>query len=111
MILQSSFSTSEETYGQFTDQTRQSLEDIVGASNISTSSAVKEHHGRDESYHTGLPPDAVVFPTSVDQVSKVAKLCNTERIPVVPFGTGTGLEGGVTAAQVGKKERVEREAK
>ena len=61
---------------------------------------MKEHHGQDESYHTGLPPDAVVFPTSVEQVSKVAKLCNTERIPVVPFGTGTGLEGGVTAAQV-----------
>ena len=99
--MQSSSSTSEEAYGQFTDQTRQLLEDIVGASNISTSSAVKEHHGRDESYHTGLPPDAVVFPTSVDQVSKAAKLCNTEHIPVVPFGTGTGLEGGVTAAQVG----------
>lgn len=88
------------TYSKFTDQTRQSLEDIVEGNNISATSAVREHHGRDESYHGVFPPEVVVFPTSVEQVCEIARLCNRERVPVVPFGTGTGLEGGVGAVQV-----------
>lgn len=46
------------------------------------------------------PPAAVVFPTSTEEVSRVARLCDTEHIPVIPFGTGTGLEGGVSAVMV-----------
>ena len=72
----------------------------MGRSNVSTSLSVREHHGRDESYHACIPPATVVFPTSAEEVSQVARLCNTERIPVVPFGTGTGLEGGVGAVMV-----------
>ena len=62
--------------------------------------AAREHHGKDESYHNCLPADAVVTPTSVDHVSSVVRLCNEERVPVIPFGTGTGLEGGVGAMYV-----------
>ena len=39
-------------------------------------------------------PEAVVFPTSTEQVSRIVKLCNRERIPFVPRGAGTGLSGG-----------------
>lgn len=45
-------------------------------------------------------PDVVVFAQSTEEVSKVAKLCNDKEIPLIPFGTGTGLEGGVTALHV-----------
>ncbi|NXE26310.1 LDHD protein, partial [Ardeotis kori] len=47
------------------------------------------------------PPDAVVWPQAVGQVQELAALCYRSRVPMVPFGTGTGLEGGVNAVQGG----------
>ncbi|NWR81425.1 LDHD protein, partial [Centropus unirufus] len=47
------------------------------------------------------PPDAVVWPQAVGQVQELAALCSRSRVPMVPFGTGTGLEGGVNAVQGG----------
>ncbi len=64
---------------------------------ISTAAAVREQHGRDESYHPVAAPDAVVFPHSTDDVAAVVRACAGHRVPVVPFGTGTSLEGGVAA--------------
>lgn len=46
------------------------------------------------------PPDVVVWPQAVGQVQELAALCHRCRVPMVPFGTGTGLEGGVNAVQV-----------
>ena len=43
---------------------------------------------------------AVVFPGSVEQVSAVARVCHQHRVPMIPFGTGTGLESGVSAPHV-----------
>ena len=60
-------------YTEFNDKLRQSLECIVGNGNLSTSLAVREHHGKDESHHECAPPDVVVFPSSVEEVSKIAK--------------------------------------
>ena len=87
-------------YGKYTDKLHQQIERIVGSGSVTTSLAAREHHGKDESYHECLPADAVVMPTSVDHVSSIVKLCNEERVPVIPFGTGTGLEGGVGAVYV-----------
>lgn len=39
-------------------------------------------------------PMAVVLPSNVQQVSAVLKLCNEEKIKVVPRGGGTSLSGG-----------------
>jgi len=47
----------------------------------------------------------VVFPRSVDEVSALAKICHHHQLPIIPFGTGTGLEGGVGALQVGPVEK------
>ena len=90
----------ERRYGKYNDRINQKIERVVGNGGITTSLAAREHHGRDESYHRCLPADAVVMPTSVDHVSAVVRLCNEEHIPVIPFGTGTGLEGGVGAVHV-----------
>ena len=46
------------------------------------------------------PPDVVAFAESVDHVSRVARLCNDNEVPLIPFGSGTGLEGGVNAIKV-----------
>ena len=51
-------------------------------------------------FHRCVPADIVLFPTSTEEVSRCARLCYDNRVPMVPFGTGTGLEGGVTALQV-----------
>ncbi|XP_069822562.1 probable D-lactate dehydrogenase, mitochondrial isoform X2 [Dendropsophus ebraccatus] len=62
---------------------------------------VREQHGKDESMHSCQPPDVVMWPQNVEQVSKVAELCYTHNVPMIPFGTGTGLEGGVSAMRGG----------
>jgi D-lactate dehydrogenase (cytochrome) len=68
---------------------------------LSTSAAVREQHGRDESYHEGAPPDAVAFVRSTDEVVAVVKACAAHKVPVIPFGTGTSLEGHIAAIQGG----------
>ncbi|KAM6176751.1 putative D-lactate dehydrogenase, mitochondrial isoform 2-T2 [Erethizon dorsatum] len=79
----------------------EALEAVVGSPHVSTAAAVREHHGRDESMHRCYPPDAVVWPQNVDQVSRLAALCYSHGVAIIPFGTGTGLEGGVCALQGG----------
>jgi D-lactate dehydrogenase (cytochrome) len=68
---------------------------------LSTAAAVREQHGKDESYHTPAPPDAVVFARSTEEVAEVVRLCAAHKVPVIPFGTGTSLEGHVAALQGG----------
>lgn len=74
---------------------------IDGNGQVATSIAQREQHSHDEGYHKGFLPDVVIWPTSTEQVSKIIKICNEERISVVPFGTGTGLEGGVNSTNNG----------
>jgi D-lactate dehydrogenase (cytochrome) len=68
---------------------------------LSTAAAVREQHGKDESYHTPAPPDAVVFARATEEVAEVVRLCAAHKVPVIPFGTGTSLEGHVAALQGG----------
>jgi len=68
---------------------------------LSTSAAVREQHGRDESYHRPFSPDAVAFAQSTEEVSAIVKLCARYKVPVIPYGTGTSLEGHVAALQGG----------
>ena len=68
---------------------------------VSTAQAVREQHGKGESYHRGPPPDAVFFAETTEEVSEAVKLCATHKVPVIPFGTGTSLEGHIIALQGG----------
>lgn len=68
---------------------------------FSTSLPVREAHGRDESYHAPAPPDGVVFALSTEEVSAAISICARYKLPIIPFGTGTSLEGGVAALQGG----------
>ncbi|XP_070763838.1 LOW QUALITY PROTEIN: probable D-lactate dehydrogenase, mitochondrial [Enoplosus armatus] len=74
---------------------------ICGEDGVSLGEAVREQHGKDESVHRCRPPDVVVFPRCVEEVSALAKLCHNHHLPIIPFGTGTGLEGGVGAVKGG----------
>ncbi|MBU2980480.1 FAD-binding protein [Lentibacter algarum] len=62
---------------------------------LSTGQSVREIHGRDEAYSEPALPDAVAFPESTEEVSAIMKICSAHKIPVVPFGIGTSLEGHV----------------
>ncbi len=68
---------------------------------LSLSASVREQHGHDESYHATLPPDAVAFATSTEEVAAIMKLAAKYGAPVIAFGTGTSLEGHVAALQGG----------
>ena len=68
---------------------------------LSTAAAVREQHGRDESYHAAHAPDAVAFARSTEEVVEIVTLCARHGRPVIPFGTGTSLEGHVAALQGG----------
>src|SRR5436190_18514825 len=68
---------------------------------VSTSAAVREHHGKDESYFPYAPPDAVVFPESTEEVRDIVDLCRRHKTPMIPFGVGTSLEGHVLAIHGG----------
>src|SRR4051794_39647684 len=68
---------------------------------LSTSSAICEQHGRDESYHAPHAPDAVAFAQSTEEVAAIVELCAAYKTPVIAFGTGTSLEGHVAALRGG----------
>ena len=68
---------------------------------LSTSPAVREQHGHDESYHAPALPDAVAFARSSEEVAGIVRICARHRSPVIPYGTGTSLEGHVQALQGG----------
>merc|ERR1712142_71130 len=80
---------------------KQELEAIVGTANISSGESVVLQHGQDEGPHAGQAPDLVVFPSSTQEVSDICKTCSKYKVPIIAYGTGTGLEGGIAAVQGG----------
>src|SRR5438094_2682830 len=62
-----------------------------------TGTAVREQHSHGEGLADAGMPDVVVFPHSNDEVAAVVRLCRAVRVPVIPFGVGTSLEGHVAA--------------
>ncbi|WP_299969771.1 FAD-linked oxidase C-terminal domain-containing protein [uncultured Roseobacter sp.] len=62
-----------------------------------TGQALREQHGHTTTWIENQPPDGVVFATSTQEVSEIVGLCAQYRVPVIPFGTGTSLEGHLNA--------------
>lgn len=67
------------------------------AERCQTSASVREQHGHTTTWIANLPPDAVVFAESAEEVSEIVKLCAKNGVPIIPFGTGTSLEGQINA--------------
>ncbi|HWP15259.1 MAG TPA: FAD-linked oxidase C-terminal domain-containing protein [Xanthobacteraceae bacterium] len=66
-----------------------------------TSQAVREQHGNSLTWIPNQPPDAVVFPQSAEDVQDVVRICGQHKVPVIPYGTGTSLEGHINAPHGG----------
>jgi len=69
------------------------LKHILGSENVSTAQADVDLHAKDQSQHEAHPAEVVVWPLTGQQTADVLKLANEHRIPVTPWGVGTGLEG------------------
>jgi D-lactate dehydrogenase (cytochrome) len=82
------------------DSLLEALRNLLGE-RVSTATAILAHHGKDESHHAAAPPNIVVFPETSEEVATIVRLCADERIPVIPFGAGTSLEGGISAVHGG----------
>jgi D-lactate dehydrogenase (cytochrome) len=68
---------------------------------FSTNRAVCLQHGTDESAFEPVPPDAVVFPESTEEVARVVAACHAHRVPVIAFGVGSSIEGHLLAVHGG----------
>ena len=75
----------------------QALAARLGADRVSTGGDVLAQHGRDESFHPEARPDVVVWPRNIDDAAAVVRIALEHRLPLVPFGAGTSLEGHVSA--------------
>jgi D-lactate dehydrogenase (cytochrome) len=71
------------------------LELVPDERRVSTSESELDRHARDMGYQRPRPPDVVVFPETTAEVAAVLAYANERRVPVVPFGVGTSLEGHV----------------
>jgi D-lactate dehydrogenase (cytochrome) len=79
------------------------LRDLAAAfgNRLVTSQAVREQHGHTTTWIPNQPPDAVVFPQAAAHVQQAVRICAKHKMPIIPFGTGTSLEGHVNAPQGG----------
>lgn len=68
---------------------------------LTMSLPIREAHGRDESWHPVVAPDAVAFATSTEDVAAIVRICARHSFPIIPFGTGTSLEGHISAPHGG----------
>ncbi|AOS77699.1 MULTISPECIES: FAD-binding oxidoreductase [Hydrogenophaga] len=87
----------------FLDRLRELLGD-----RLSTSEAVCLQHGRDESIFEAMPPQAVAWPTSTEEVVALVKLCREHGVPITPYGAGSSLEGHTLAVRGGLTLNLQR---
>ncbi len=64
---------------------------------LATSLAVRQQHASTVTWIENQPPDAVIYAQNAEDVADAVKICATHRLPVIPFGAGSSLEGHVNA--------------
>jgi D-lactate dehydrogenase (cytochrome) len=76
------------------------LSALLGA-RLATGNSIRDQHAHTLSWTAPQPPDAVAFARNADEVAAIVKICAAHAVPIIPFGTGTSLEGHVNAPQGG----------
>ncbi|MCD2181821.1 FAD-binding oxidoreductase [Rhizobium sp. GN54] len=66
-----------------------------------TGEAIRAQHAHTTTYIPAQPADGVLFAQSKEDVATAVRLCAEHRVPVIPFGTGSSLEGQVNAPHGG----------
>ena len=90
-----------KAYRKVDGSTIKDLRSLVGDENVLVGSQEVEAYSHDETVGLEAAPEVVVKVTSAEQVSRILKLAQRERIPVTPRGAGYGLSGGAVAMQGG----------
>jgi D-lactate dehydrogenase (cytochrome) len=85
---------------EFDQSVLEELKALLG-DRVTVSSGIREHHGKDESYFPYAVPDAVVFPHTTEEVRDVVMICARHKVPMIPYGVGTSLEGHILAIRGG----------
>ena len=67
----------------------------------SDSEALRQQHGHTTTWLVNQAPDAVVFPETTEEVVDIVRICAGARVPMIPFGAGSSLEGHVNAPHGG----------
>ena len=78
---------------------------------MATGRGVRDQHAHTTTWIPPMPPDAVVWPETTDEVAFAVRTCAEHGVPVVPYGVGTSLEGQVNAAEGGVCLNFQRMAK
>jgi D-lactate dehydrogenase (cytochrome) len=68
---------------------------------LQTGEAIRRQHANTITWIENQPPDAVVWVESHDEVREVVRIAATHRVPIIPFGAGTSLEGHINAPNGG----------
>ncbi|MEH6402568.1 MAG: FAD-linked oxidase C-terminal domain-containing protein [Sneathiella sp.] len=79
---------------------KEKLVQLLGT-RCTASQIVRDQHGKDESWHDSCAPDLVCFANDTDEVSKIVRICAEHKVPIIPFGAGTSLEGHINAVEGG----------
>jgi glycolate oxidase len=86
--------TPELEYSEVSGAVLRRLAEIAGPKAVFTDNENREKYSHDETLGLSHPPEAVVLPSSANEIREVLKLAGSENIPVTPRGLGTGLSGG-----------------
>ena len=88
-------------------RTSTSVETIIGilrqrfGERVQTGEAIRQQHGHTITWIENQPPDVVVWPEATEEVAEIVGIAGAHRMPIIPFGAGTSLEGHVNAPQGG----------
>lgn len=75
-------------------QNLSAFQSIVGKEFVFTDDESLNHYGQDQTENLVFPPDIVIKPRTVQEISAICRICNENKIPITPRGAGTGLSGG-----------------
>lgn len=75
---------------------------------VTTDADILLEHGKDSAHHAPQAPDVVVHAASTADVVATVKICSRHGVPIIPFGTGTAVEGGVVATRGGVSVDVQK---
>jgi D-lactate dehydrogenase (cytochrome) len=71
----------------------ENLQDLIGAERVSISEGDLFRHSRDESFHDPVQPETVVYPESTQMVKDIVNFARANKLPITPYGAGSGLDG------------------
>src|SRR6187397_2354767 len=89
------------------DSTRANVATAIGilrqrfGERLQTGAEIRRQHANTITWIPNQPPDAVIWVENADEVRTIVDVARTHRVPIIPFGAGTSLEGHINAPQGG----------